>query len=80
MSRDNHKGFPETVYGLSPLGGNAIEGSEVKGVPLVYDARVGAYISEQAVEELNDHDAGDELRLHDEDEQAFRKNAGFIKL
>lgn len=56
----------ETAWGISPLGGNSIEGTSpssapvretsVEEVPLVYDPRVGNFISEQGVDDLDDKD------------------------
>ena len=68
MTRKN-VAFPSVIFGLSPLGGNANEGSgTIEGVPLHYDQRVGAYISEQASEELTDRDIGIEQRQALEEE------------
>lgn len=68
------KNFP--VYGKSPLGGNCLEGGVTKGVPLFYDHRAGAYISEQAIEELNDRDISLANAEQYEREQEFRNNIG----
>lgn len=48
--------FDNNVFGISPLGGNAVDGTTIEGVPLFWDSRVQAYISEQAIEELDDRD------------------------
>ena len=72
-------GFENTVYGTSPLGGNCSEDGVIKGVPLKWDSRVQAYISEQAIEELDDRDlsliAAEEFNKNEE----FRQKAGFSK-
>ena len=75
------------VFGISPLGGNSVEGTgdgmaavrdtAIQGVPLFYDARVGAYISEQAIEELDDREISEQkARIHQEEEE-FRQKAGY---
>lgn len=56
----------DTAWGISPLGGNSIEGTgpsnapirdtTVQEVPLVYDPRVGNFVSEQGVDDLDDKD------------------------
>ena len=82
MSKSSNKDFP--AYGESPLGGNGQEGTApgfapvrstaVIEVPLVYDGRVGTFISKLAVSELDDKDAA--LRLADktnEDESQRQK-------
>lgn len=80
MARENIK-FPEVIMGKSPLGGSSvdenIDGDSVPEVPLVYDARVDAYVSEQAVEELDDREITEERQKISEDEEAFRLNAGY---
>ena len=79
----------KTVFGRSPLGGNSVEGtadgfapvrdSSIQGVPLFFDDRVDNFISEQAVEELDDR----ELSLLGAEEfnreEEFRIKAGFKK-
>lgn len=77
----------DTVMGISPLGGNGIEGTgpgmaEIRqtgelDVPLFWDDRVQAYISEQAIENLDDRD--DSLAKADiwNEEQEFKAKAGF---
>lgn len=74
-------------WGLSPLGGNAQEGTapgfapirntETMGVPLVYDPRVDGHISKLAQMELDDKD--DALRLAEKsiEDEEFRQKAGF---
>lgn len=79
----------ENVFGLSPLGGNSVEGTgsglaevrdtDVQGVPLVFDSRVNSYISEQAVDELNDRDISLAARAEEEKEQEFLLKAGYRK-
>ena len=72
-------GFENTIYGKSPLGGNCSEGGVIKGVPLFWDSRVQAYISEQAIEELDDRDlsivAAEQFNKNEE----FLAKAGFSK-
>lgn len=77
----------DTVFGKSPLGGNAVEGTtdgcaevrdtDVQGVPLVWDERVKAYISEQAKEELDDRDVGQLAAEEYQREEEFRFKAGY---
>ena len=69
----------ENVFGLSPLGGNSVDGSTIEGVPLVWDERVKAYISEQAVEELDDRDISLARRAEEEKEQSFLQKIGYRK-
>ncbi len=76
----------DTVFGISPLGGNSVEGTadgfaEVRstateGVPLVWDDRVHAYISEQAKEELDDRDIAELAREEHQNELNFMERAG----
>ena len=47
--------------------------------PLVYDHRVGEYISTLAAMELDDQDISEYKRAAFEDEEEFRANAGFRK-
>lgn len=86
MSRKD-KTLENTVFGVSPLGGNSVEGTgdgmaevrdtETQGVPLVWDPRVQAYISEQAVMELDDKDISEEKRRIAQEEEDFRNKAGY---
>lgn len=69
----------ENVFGLSPLGGNSVDDGTVEGVPLVWDDRVNAYISEQAVEELNDRDISLMRRNEENNEQEFLQKIGYRK-
>lgn len=81
------KNLKENVVGISPLGGNAIEGTvtgfaEVRNtateeVPLFYDSRVGSFISEQAIDELDDKDDSDAKRIAHQREDEFRAKIGF---
>ena len=75
------------MFGISPLGGNSVEGTgdgmaevrdtEQQGVPLIWDSRVGAYISEQAIQELDDKEISEQkARIH-QDELDFRTRAGY---
>lgn len=68
---------PESnVFGKSPLGGNSVEGTTVEGVQLFWDARVQAYISEQAIDELDDRDLSLERSREYQKEKEFRQKAG----
>lgn len=67
--------FP--VYGISPLGGNANEDGTLKGVPLFYDERVDTYISEQAIEELDDRDISLAMAREYEKKQQFLIQIGY---
>ena len=77
----------DNVHGLSPLGGNSIEGTgtglaevrdtAVQGVPLFWDHRAQAYISEQAIEELNDRDISEARRSEEQKEQEFLCKIGY---
>ncbi len=77
----------EIVYGISPLGGNSIEGTgagmaevrdtEEQGVPLFWDDRVSAFISEQAIEELDDRDISLAAADNFNEEEEFRMKAGY---
>lgn len=66
----------KTVFGVSPLGGNSVEGANIHGVPLFWDERVKAYISEQAVDELNDRDVGLLAAEEHRREEEFQTKAG----
>lgn len=77
----------DIVTGISPLGGNGIEGTgsgmaeirdtSVQDVPLFWDDRAKAYISEQAIEELDDRDISlAKAKVYNEEEE-FRAKAGF---
>ena len=86
MSRKD-KTLEDTVFGTSPLGGNSVEGtgdgmavvrdSDTQGVPLVWDSRVSAYISEQAVQELDDKDISEQEAQVFQTEESFRRRAGY---
>lgn len=80
-----HPDFP--VSGISPLGGNAVEGTSsgfapvrdtaVFAVPLEYSPNVGVYVSEQAQEELDDKEHARKLSEEFNEEEAFRQKAGY---
>jgi len=83
-------GDPEdNVFGLSPLGGNSIEGTgsglaavvdtAEQGVPLFWDHRAQAYISEQAIDELNDRDISEARRSEENKENEFLTKSGYRK-
>lgn len=84
--RDNSE-FP--VFGVSGLGGNSVEATgpthaaitddSVQAVPLVWDDRVGAYISELAKMELDDHDLSLQKQKEFRAEEEFRAKAGYEK-
>ena len=75
------------VVGISPLGGNSVEGtstgmapvvdSSVQDVPLVYDYRVGCWISEQASQELDDRDYDLAAEEAYQKETEFRNKIGY---
>jgi hypothetical protein len=79
----------DNVFGISPLGGNSVEGTgsglaevrdtSVQGVPLFWDDRAQAYISEQAIQELDDRDIREAARSEYEKEQTFLTQAGYKK-
>lgn len=83
----NKRNPNDVTVGISPLGGNSVEGTadgfapvvdaSVQAVPLVYDPRVGAYISEQAVDELDDRDASRETSEQHRKEDEYRAKIGF---
>ena len=86
----NKPSSPEdNVFGISPLGGNSVEGTgpgmaeirdtSVQGVPLFWDSRVNAYISEQAVDELNDRDIGECAREDHRREESFYNKIGITR-
>jgi hypothetical protein len=74
-------------WGLSPLGGNAKEGTangfapvrntETMGVPLVYDSRVDACISKIDQQRLDDKEHALRLAEKMNDDEKFRRMAGF---
>lgn len=77
------------VVGISPLGGNSVEGTStgmaeirntgVEAVPLVFDDRVGSYISEQAQQELDDRDYDLDREAEYQRETEFRQKIGYRK-
>lgn len=79
----------DKVYGISPLGGNSVEGTgspnapirsdAVEGVPLFYDPRVGVFISEQAISDLDDRDCSLDMAKAYRQEEQWRAKAGFVK-
>ena len=79
----------ETAWGISPLGGNSIEGTgtgkapvrdtKVQEVPLVYDPRVGNFVSEQGVDDLDDKDVSIAKAKRWNKEAAWRAKAGIKK-
>lgn len=79
----------ENVHGISPLGGNSVEGTgtglaevrdtAVQGVPLFWDDRSQAYISEQAIQELDDRDISEAARAEYNKEQEFLTKSGYRK-
>ena len=72
--------FDKNVYGNSPLGGNSVDGDNTEGVPLLWDKRVQTYISEQAIEELNDRDLALAQAEKFNKEEEFRQKVGFRRL
>ena len=83
--RPNNPEFP--VFGISPLGGNSVEATdtqyaeirseEAEAVPLVWDDRVGGYISDLAKMELDDQDISLEKSRAYNEEAEFRAKAGY---
>ena len=74
MNNPSNPGFP--VFGISPLGGNGVDGTDTEAVPLVYDARVDAFISKLAKMELDDQDI-DLVKNEDyRQEQEYRRMIG----
>lgn len=77
--------FP--AYGLSPLGGNAREGTatgfapirntELMGVPLEIDPISGEYVSKLAIIEQEDKRHALALAQKTQEDEAFRQQAGF---
>jgi len=75
------------VVGTSPLGGNAIEGADAQHapvtdtsigkVPLVYDERVGNFISKMAQMELDDRDIALQKAQVYNEESEFNAKAGY---
>jgi len=78
----------KNVYGNSPLGGNSVEGTqdgfadvkttEIQGVPLFYDPRVDNFISEQAIDDLDDRDSSLFRSRDFRREEEFRAKAGYV--
>lgn len=76
------------VYGLSPLGGNSVEGTSpadaevrdtsISEVPLTYDPITGDYVSFQRAEEIYDEIvvSREKQRIWEE-EQRFLNNVGY---
>ena len=83
----NNSDFP--VSGISSLGGNAVEATgpdmaaitneSVIKVPLVYDQRVGEYISELAQMELDDEDITLRKQRDFQKEEEWRAKVGYVK-
>lgn len=69
----------DNVFGKSPLGGNSTDGANTEGVPLFWDNRVNAYISEQSIDELNDRDISLARRDQENKEQEFLQKIGYRK-
>jgi len=79
----------ETAWGISPLGGNSIEGttphsaevrsSAVQEVPLIFDPRVGSFVSEQAIDDLDDRDISIVRAKRWERDASWRAKAGIKK-
>ncbi len=79
----------QIIFGISPLGGNAVEGTapgmapirdtSISGVTLYWDSRVSSYISEQAIEELDDEDISLARSAEWEVEESWRQRVGYTK-
>lgn len=77
----------DNVVGTSPLGGSGIEATgacnapirdtSVQKVPLLWDDRVGAYISEQAIEELDDREESERRAETTNREEEYRSQSGY---
>lgn len=78
-----HPANPEdNVFGISPVGGNSVDGTgagSVQGVPLVYDRRYGAFVSEQAVEERDDEEVDRMVSERTLNDAAFLSRVGYRK-
>lgn len=83
----NDVDFP--AWGLSPLGGNAQEGTAdgfaavrttgLIGVPLYLDPATGEYVSKLAIIEQEDKDHARILAEVTRKDESFRKQAGFTR-
>lgn len=83
----NNQEFP--VYGVSGLGGNSVEATgptraeitddSVQAVPLVWDERVGEYVSELAKMELDDEDITLRKQKEFQAEEEWRAKVGYVK-
>ncbi len=69
----------DNVLGKSPLGGNSVDGGNIEGVPLFWDNRVDNFISEQAIEELDDRDMSLARREEFTKEESFLTKIGYRK-
>lgn len=80
---------PDIVFGISPLGCNAVEGTSdadadirdtaVHGVPLVYDDITGEYVAEIAKQEQEDRLVDLRNSQGHTEEQQFLGQAGFVQ-
>ena len=87
MARIKTRNVDFPAWGLSPLGGNAQEGTatgfaavrntEVMGVPLEYDPVSGEYVSKLALIEQEDKRHAEALAQKTREDESFRQRAGF---
>ena len=57
---------------------SSVTSNEIRGVPLKYDMRVGTWISDLAVKELDDRDNSLEKEKAFQDDQSYLRKAGVI--
>jgi hypothetical protein len=70
----------EEAFGISPLGGNSVVEGEVQGVPLFWDSRVQTWVSDLAVDYLDDRDLSAENAEEYNKEEEFRIKSGYRRL
>lgn len=83
------KDSEDNVTGISPLGGNGVEGtgpglapirdSSIIPVPLFWDDRTQSYISEQAIKSLNNREKGLVAKEEYNQEREFLNSVGIRK-
>ena len=87
MARIKTRNVDFPAWGISPLGGNAREGTatgfaairnaELMGVPLEYDPDSGEYVSKLSVIEQEDKRHALALAEKTREDESFRNRAGF---
>lgn len=80
MKSDKNQNEEFPMVGTSPLGGNSADGASIEAVPLVYDDRVGDWISKLAQIELNDRDISEQRAREYREQEEFNARAGYQKL